>query len=405
MSKLRILFVDDETHILDGLKRMFHKQRNEWEMTFINDPHEALSAVERSPFDVVVTDMRMPGMSGAELLDEIIKIEPNILRIVLSGQSDRETIFESVKVAHQYLSKPCDTETLKSAIARACTLQEIVLDDNLKRLLSQLSSLPSLPSLYTKIMEEIQKPVASIDAVGEIISQDLAMSAKILQLANSAFFGFSQHVSSPTRAVIILGLDTIKALALSIKVFSKFDQVWLKGISLNSLWHHSMATGIFAQRIVIAEKGEKKTADYAFMAGLLHDLGKLVLASNLPGRFEAALTLSVNEGISIVEAEREVFGTTHAEVCAYMIGLWGLPDPIIEAIALHHSPERSRSKEFTPLTAVHVADVLEYEKGRDNDADDEYIVEDTYLSELGLLERLPKWREITMGQTGEEEND
>jgi len=329
----KILFVDDEPMVLNGLQRMLRPLRTQWEMTFVESGKKALEVLAATPFDVVVSDMRMPGMDGAQLLTEVKRLYPQIVRLILSGHSDKEMILRSVGPTHQYLAKPCDTETLKNTVARACALRDLLSDEPLKRLVSRMESLPSLPHLYAEIMNELQSPDSSIQKVGEIIAQDVGMTAKILQLVNSAFFGLRRHVSNPSQAASLLGLETVKALVLSSQVFSQFEEKTLTGLRLEALWSHSLAVGALARRICIQQSAPLKVTDDAFLAGLLHDAGKLVLAANVPEHYIQALTLASQRGLHPCDVERGVMGASHAEIGAYLLGLWGLPDPIVEALA------------------------------------------------------------------------
>lgn len=399
--KKRILFVDDETKVLGGLRRMLHPLRSEWEMEFATSGQEALTILAKAAFDVLVTDMRMPGMDGGKLLSEVMKQYPQIVRIILSGQSDQEMVIKTIATAHQYLSKPCDSETLKATVNRAFTLREIFMDKSLKELVSQVDSLPSLPSLYVALIEALQSPDTSIQKVGEIISKDIGMTAKLLQLVNSAFFGIRRHISSPAEAAILVGLDTIKALTFSIQVFSQFDPSKLSNFSIQTLWKHSLATGTLARQIIKSVNSDSKVADDALMAGLVHDVGGLVLASKLSEQYDKALVLARDKGIAHWEAEREIFGSTHAEVGAYLLCLWGLPDQIVEAIAFHHCPNNCPVQTFSPLTAVHVANALEQKGHPANDGLPAPEVDLDYLTKLGLVDRLPEWRKICQEVEGD----
>ena len=390
--KLRILFVDDEPKVLQGLQRMLRPMQQEWEMAFSESGKEALEILEKEPFDVVVSDMRMPGMDGAQLLNEVNKRYPKTVRFILSGHSDREMILKSVGPTHQYLTKPSDPEALKAVLKRALALRELLNNEVLKRLISRLKSLPSLPSLYVEVMKELQSPDSSVQKVGKIISQDMGMTAKILQLINSAFFGLPRQISSPEQAVGLLGLDTIRALVLSTHVFSQFDEAKLPGFHLTALWDHCVAVGSCANRIAKSEKAEKKSIDDALTAGLLHDSGKLVLATNLPDLYQEVLYMVDKQETNLLEAEKETFGTTHAEVGAYLLGLWGLPDPIVEAVAFHHHPNKCLSQAFSSLTAVHVANVLDHEERIDVESSSRSKIDLDYLSKLDIVDRLPAWR-------------
>ena len=390
--KLMILLVDDEPRVLQGLVRMMRSRRQEWEIATAASGPEALNLLSRQPFDVVVSDMRMPGMDGTHLLREVQERYPEIVRIILSGQSDQESALQSVMPAHQYLTKPCSDEVLKSAIERSCGLRDLLADHSLKQLVSRIDSLPSLPALYVKILEELESPYASIHKIGEVISQDIGMIAKILQLVNSAFFGYCRHISSPAQAVELLGLETIKALVLSVKIFSQMDRSSMTVLAMDRIWAHSLATGVFAKTIATAEKSERAVVDDAFMAGMLHDAGKLILAVNLPKQYQEALTVPRGHGDSVLEAERQTFGVTHAEVGAYLLALWGLPLPIVEAVAFHHFPGRCPQKQMGPLAAVHTGNCLEYAINGQEDAN--CRIDTAYLDELKILPRLPAWQAL-----------
>ena len=402
-DKKRVLFVDDEPRILDGLRRMLRSMRHEWRMSFAESGQEALAILANESFDVIVVDMRMPGMDGAQLLSEVRK-RHQIVRIVLSGTAHKKAILRAVGLAHQYLSKPCDAETLKSVLARAGALRGLLAadaeatnshpNDELGRLICQMESLPSLPSLHKELVEELGSPEPSTEAVGQIVSRDMGMTARVLQLVNSTFFGPRHHVAGPAQAVTLLGLETVKAL--DTRVFSPFDQANVESLSLRPLWEHSAAVGALARRIAVAENAGQESTDYALMAGLLHDVGKSVLAAHLPVEYGAALALAARKGVASPEAERAVFGATHAQVGAYLLGLWGLPDPIVMAAALHHDPIDGQ---FNVLTAVQAADFLWHQACPTSRENVSAQLDDTYLARPGLAERLAVWREICQEAT------
>jgi HD-like signal output (HDOD) protein len=392
----RVLFVDDEPKILEGLQRMLRSMRDEWEMEFAVGGPAALELLDTRSFDVIVTDMRMPVMDGAQLLAQVRGRHPQIVRIVLSGHSDQEMILSSVGPAHQYLSKPCDPELLKETVSRACTLRDLLTNERLTLLVSQMQSLPSLPSLYMELMKQLELPDPSIKKIGATISQDPGMTAKILQMVNSAFFGLRRHISNPADAVGLLGLDIVKALVLSIHVFSQFSSTRIPGFSLEALWEHTMAVGALSKQIARTEKQTPQVVDDSFTAGLLHECGKLVLAARLPREYGEMLTLASTEELPMDEAERKVFGATYPEVGAYLLGLWGLPDSIVEAVAFHQSPSQCPRDAFSPLTAVHVADFLVGESNLASGTSAASAELDrVYLSRLGLDERMESWKALS----------
>lgn len=353
-----VLFVDDNENILQGLKRLLRPLRDEWQMEFANSGERALELLSQIRFDVIVTDMKMPRMDGAQLLEAVMERHPQSVRIVLSGHSDEEMVMRAVGVAHQYLSKPCDCETLKSSITRALHLRRLLADPTLNVIVSRIDSVPSVPSLYQQIIDELRSPNGSIKRIGEIIGQDIGMTAKILKLVNSAFFSVRREITSPSQAVALLGLETIKGLVLSHHVFNTFRFEPAMRRALEGVAEHSLAVAALARDIAIAETGDKKMAENSFVAGLLHDLGKLVLGMGLAERYARVLREAERKGTPLWMAEKSEFGTTHAAVGAYLLGLWGLPDPILEAVAFHHVPSEAVCVGFTPLTAVHVANEL-----------------------------------------------
>jgi putative nucleotidyltransferase with HDIG domain len=389
---VRVLFVDDESLVLEGLQRMLRPLRSEWDMQFVDSGEGALALMATAPFHVVVSDMRMPGMSGADLLSEVMKRHPSTIRLILSGQSDHEQARKTVGTAHQYLSKPCDADTLKATVTRATGLLRIMSSDRLRLLIGRMDTLPSLPALYHQLVALMNRPNATLKQVGELIAQDMSMAAKVLQLVNSAFFGLGRNVTSPVEAAGLLGLETIQALVLSLHAFTSLDAARMSGLHLEAMWEHSMAVSSLARDITASERAPRAQVDAAFMAGMLHDIGKLVLAANLPEDYARVLATAQAQRIPLHEAERTAFGESHGEVGAYLLGLWGIANPIVEAIAFHHQPLSCSDHAFCPLTAVHVADALHHARSGEARPGD---LAAGYLKELGMQARLDVWCQLS----------
>src|SRR5215471_2964278 len=307
----RILFVDDEAKVLEGLERMLRPRRREWEMVFATSGAEALRLLEASPFDVIVTDMRMPEMDGAQLLEQVQKRFPSVVRLVLSGYFEMEMAIRAVPVAHQYLAKPCDPEKLRLAIDHACGFISILTDETPRKVVGAIGSLPSVPRTCAALLQALRNPDVPIDEVGRIIEQDVGMSAKVLQLANSAFFGLLQEITTVRAAVSYLGLDVLNHLVLSAEIFRTFHpRQGIAGFSIEQFQEHSRRTAAIAARL----PAPKKTISAAVVAALLHDTGKLVLAVRLPQKFELALQAARERECPFHKVEHEVIGTGHAEV-------------------------------------------------------------------------------------------
>ena len=393
-TKIKVLFVDDEPNVLGGLRRMLRGMRGEWEMFFAQSGVEALEVLEREACDVIVCDIRMPGMDGEQVLERVREVQPATTRIVLSGHADRITVLRTTRLAHLYLAKPCDGEAIKAAVNRTSNLRRLLDAESLRVIVSQMEFLPSAPSLHQDLLNEIDSPAADIKKMGRIISQDPGMTAKILQLANSAFFGIYRRISDAAEACVILGLDLVKAVALSYLVFAQLEGASISPSFINHAWQHSLLTGSTAWSIVRKESQDKPSASEAFTAGLLHDIGKLVLMANYPERYAHALERSRQEGTFLWQVEEEVFHGTHAAIGAYLMGLWGLPTELVEVVAFHHNPQASGLKGFSPLAAVHVADFLAYGASESKPAEEVCELDTHYLSQNGLAGRLPAWQAL-----------
>lgn len=366
--KPKILFVDDDRNILDSLRLALRSMRAEWDMTFAASGAEALEIMAKTPHDVVLTDMRMPGMDGAQLLAELQARHPAAVRMVLSGFADQQSIMRTVKLAHQYLCKPCPPHEIRDAIAKALRLRGVILNPGLRELVARIETLPALPLVFTRLTAALADESCSLALIGEILAQDVSMSTGILRLVNSAFFGLPVQVSSVPHAVRLLGTETIRVLVLSIHLFRTQDPGELPGFDLKALWEHSARVSCFAKSIAELENLGQAARDACFIAGMLHDVGKLVLASGLRGDCQKALDLAAAKGLRQHEAERQALGASHAEVGAYLLSLWGFSDAIVEAVCWHHDAERVLCREFSPLTAVAVANAFDHEQAHSGPA-------------------------------------
>jgi HD-like signal output (HDOD) protein len=390
--KTRILFVDDEDLALRGLNRLLYSMRDEWEMEFLDSGEKALNRMAIAPFDVVVSDMRMPGMNGAEFLNEVMKRYPKTVRLILSGYADRELILKCVGSTHQYLAKPCDADALKMTVRRAAELERTMKTEALRQLVTRCVELPSVPAVFSEMVEALQDPETDVETIGKIVVKDGAMTAKILKLVNSAFFGLGHKIADPNEAVAYLGTDTIKSLVLFANAFAEYERIKLDGFSIEALYAHSLIAARAAKMVAVQQNAERKLADESYVAGLLHDVGKLVFAANLTEDYQKVLSLAREKKLPIAAAEREIFGADHADIGGYLLGLWGLPVPVVEAIALHHKPRNVAQKTFAPLTAVHIGNVIaSAEKPSIPEVPiSKFDLE--YLSALGIPSNLEVWK-------------
>lgn len=379
---LRALFVDDDPAVLGGLKRMLRAIRNEIESDFVDNGPDALTKMESDGYDVVVTDIRMPGMNGIEVLEAVSADHPDMARLVLSGYSDRADTLRAAGLAHQYLAKPCDAAGLRSAILRSVRMREELSDPELRRLAGGARSLPSVPDLYNKINAELASDDPSAARIGDIIAHDPAMSLKILQIVNSSFFGLRREVADIGQATSLLGLDTISSLVLGAGVFSKAPADPVSAAMVSHVYESSVEIASVAKRIAQAAGADRAVVEEAYLAGLIQDIGILALATNWPSRWRQV------DRSHMELSEQSIFGTTHAAFGAYIASLWGLPDSLVEAIRYHTSTDGAPvSGDFSSLVALLVARAMV-----NNDFDMARITAETpYLEAMGLSAGLPDW--------------
>ena len=392
--KPSIVFVDDEANVLEGLKRMLYPLREYWDMAFCTGGRQALRILEGKPCDILVTDLLMPEMDGGKLLEEVHARYPNTIRLVLSGHSGRALALKAVLHAHQFLPKPTSAEELKQALERILTLQAVLTNPKVQALIARVDTLPALPEIHRKIMGELQQANPSIHRVAELITQDLGLSASIIKLVNSAFFGLRTRVSSPLHAVNLLGLEVLSALVLSVKLFSSFDQSQYPGFNLDFLWRHSLNTGLFAKAIARAEALPPREQDDIYIAGILHDIGKLALLSHGQGVYSDVLAKCREENTHVWMIEQRLLNTSHAELGAYLLSTWGLDQEIVHCIQAHHTLENYLGGHPLWAAIIHTANCFDHTLTVINASYSRHPLDMEGLTRMGVAGRLPAWSEV-----------
>jgi HD-like signal output (HDOD) protein len=382
MTRSRILFVDDEVAVLQGLRDYLRKDRHRWEVVFIASGQLALEELAKAPFDLVITDMRMPGMDGADLLAKVKELYPAAARMVLSGQADREAVLRAMPLAQQFLAKPCEAPVVQAIIERTFGLRDLLANERIRGIIGSLESLPSVPKTYLELTAAAAQKDSTIGELADIVERDPATSAKVLQLVNSAYFGGQQRAASIRGAVSYLGVDLVKGLALASSTFSTAEHLSVEGFSLEELRSTSLLVAQVARRIV----DKPKLRDEAFTTGLIHDVGKIVMAVGMPAEYSRVAAEAARSGLPVHLVEQEIFGVSHAEVGAYLLGLWGLPFSIVEAVAYHHRPAAVPEGDCELLAAVHAADALVDARGP--------ALDKVFLANKGFDSRLPQWQAI-----------
>ncbi len=394
----RLLFVEGDQAVPQRFSELLRERSRVWDVAAAPSANEAMALLEQRAFDGVVASARLPGGSGVDLLNELSRRFPNLVRLIRYAPEDKALLRGFVGWPPCHLTRDMDAREIELGLQGAFQLAEWMADPALKTLIPKMIRLPAMPELYEQVMKLLADPNSSTEDVGRLIAQDPALTAKMLQMVNAAAFGMAHPVTSAVEAVLVLGAERTKALILVANTALHFDLSVCEGFSQEQFWHHSLATAGQARSIVQLETKDNRLADQAFTAGVLHDIGKLLFAANLPQEYSRMLATAKHQKKSDEEAERLAFGASHAQLGACLLGTWGLPLEFLRAIAWHHAPSESGEVRFSILTAVHVANAFDHGKSGSSEGSSVLKLDHRYLSRLGLNDRWNHWRELGNGE-------
>ncbi|NMC21575.1 MAG: HDOD domain-containing protein, partial [Thermogutta sp.] len=389
----RIFFVDDEQKVVDGLRRMLRAMRDEWEMSFFSSGPAALEAMAVCRPDIVVSDMRMPGMNGAEFLGEVRRRHPGTVRLILSGQCDRDAVLDAAGPAHQFLSKPCSAETLRSTIGRICEIQDQLANTEIRAAVARLQALPIHASHLRTLAEVLAPPKTSETDLIRVVNQDLALFSKCLQLVSSGFLGTQPGVINPAEVVPAMGTDAIRSLVLEKRIFPALPAGSALESWANLFQKVSQATAETARRIAAEERAGPATVRLAEIGGHLARIGVAVLAVIDPAKYLQIWRLGVHRRMPKMDLEMRFYGVHRADVGAYLLGLWGAPSELVDIVRNTPWPRRAGDRDFSALTAAHAACFF-VEEAASELLQPNYSLDLPYLQEVGAISRLDCWREI-----------
>ncbi|HWD18065.1 MAG TPA: response regulator [Verrucomicrobiae bacterium] len=368
-----------------------------WKVKSAASGPAALAALEAQPCDALVASLGLAELDGPQLLNRARQKYPDVIRFLIATEADRAQVIKE-GLAQQFLTKPCDPATIRSALENAVAVDKWITDDAMRELVSRIRSLPTIPSIYLEVRAALKSPSASPDSIGAILGKDMAMTTKLLQVCNSSYFGLSRKITDVGEAVGLLGFDTVNSIVVAVKMLGYYDRIKPAYYSVDRLWRHSLNVAQHARKLALLHGAARGVAEAAYTAGLMHDLGKIVLVCNFCQEYEKAQVAAAADGRALWQVEKETFGATHADIGAYLLGRWGMPTEASEAAALHHQPLRTASQEFTVLTAVHVANALEDEINPPDGGLPGSTVDTIYLARIGCLSQLDAWREAITGQ-------
>ncbi len=384
---IHILLVDDELSILNDVREMLIYGDTGWNVQLAQSAERALDMLETQAFDVVIADLKMPGMDGAELLAIVRDQHPDVMRILMSGNADTTFTARLVPQAHQFLHKPCQPSHVREVVGRAWELGQRLASPDLKAALGLVGDLPRPPHSVLRLNALLDDPEADMSDVADVVEHDVALTAKLFKLVNSASYGLTREIRDVRETISYLGMNTVRNLAISVEVLRAVSALSDDNSNLvQEIHEHSVATAEIARQLVLV----RDQSNEAFVAGLLHDVGLLTLVSYFPEQFKALLVAAKRSSLSPWEFEIEIVGATHADIGAYLLNLWGLPYTIVEAVARHHDAMMIPHRRMDPAHAVCIADSIvtaQYEGALFNEKSNTTL-ETTYLEELGVLERV-----------------
>lgn len=358
-----ILFVDENQDVLDGFKRVLFKMRKEWDMDFVSGGESALEKLEQKSYNAVISDINMPVISGIELFEIVRENHPGTARIFISESADMKILIEVLGTAHQFLVKPVDPQVLKHTLSRVMSIRNYLKDSKLSKLVNKIVSLPSQPEVHLQLLQAIS--TSSLKEIAKIIEKDPAIAAKVLQLVNSPLLGIRKRIESIHHAITMIGVDILKALVLSLEIFSKFRLTGPSRKELDEIFNHCCTVAHYARIIAMEITNDRTTANDAYIGGLLHDIGKVIILSEfndsyfkIKDRYLQSQRRSDQVKTFSFQVEKEILGVGHAKLGAYLLELWGLPEILVETTAYHHSIGEYYYKMFSPVTAVHIADAV-----------------------------------------------
>jgi putative nucleotidyltransferase with HDIG domain len=386
--KIRVMFVDDDPMVVRGIARNMSMMGTKMTITVRTSAAEALASLAKEMVDVIITDLYMPVMDGSVLLEEVRMRYPTVLRFVLSGEAKPEIMLRASRVAHQYLSKPCETALLHKTIVEMLARMETIKNSEVAKTISHLEGVPSRQASLAEFLRLLNDNSVPLEQITTSLKKDPGLCARLLKVANSPYFGHSGSIESLDDAIGLLGMDMIVSMAASHKLFAVTPPPSSSNLHLDALWEHCVYVSTLVRYIGNKLKVPQSVLREASTAALLHDIGKLVLAYAVPSGFAAAYTRAKADHMPGWQAEYFIFGNHHAEIGGCLLKLWGLPPAVVDAVSMHHTPHHCAEDRVSAVTLVHIADTIAHAGTNDGATT---FLDFALLKALNLPEDLNYW--------------
>ena len=385
--------LDDECRFTNWSQEV-SSSKFSWEFIRFDSKESLLMLLEERLCDAVIIPCTMRAQVDIEFMTRISNIQPSAVRIFLGAEFWNATHkAKAADIAHRIYPSAVKVEEIGDSLEYQIKLLKLLNRSSLQAYVGKVGCLPSPPKLYTQLTDAVNSEMADLREISEIVEQDPAVVAQVMKQVNSAFFGFNRTITDLKEAISMLGVRNLRSLALSSQLNSQFKSGndWDR-FSFEQLNQRSLLVARLAQALCRRAGANKITQDQAFLAGLLHDVGVLIMASHDADQYKKLLNYSVKKQKPIYLVEKASFGFFHGEVAGALLALWNLPPQVIEAVMLHHVPHLSKETSFSPLTAVHVADAMLPSVDVEGDCDLASSLSLRYLDQVGVMEEVPQWR-------------
>ncbi len=379
MTIEHILFVEMQGKALQRVMQDLTVRRPDWHMVRVTDQEATLRVLSQYRVGVVVAGCKIKRNQCERLFEMVKEHDATAIRIALVGNLGNDPVRE-MNYTHQFLLDSCSPKRVERTLEGALAVREMTENTpSLLKFAKDLKPLPTPPLLYFDVKEELESPKGSVQSIARLIARDPALTAKILRTANSGLYAMPRTIADLGMAIGLLGTDMVLALVLGAHLYS---QLPIPGLDLDQIWLHSMAVSLLAKRIAEDESGDRQQASSAGVAGLLHDVGQLILLTQDARAYFSVLRRSHGNEGNLVAIEQEQFDLDHALLGGYLLALWGLPDDIVTAVSNHHLLKLGTPQSLTVTSkAVFVAEWLlqEYNVHK------EILTECTSQESLGIV--------------------
>ena len=363
--KVRVLIIDKNDEIRFELQSGLKKHVDSYDFLYTDKTDGVEESLNVNEIDIVLADISLEKKEDIQLLKSIKEDFPELFIVVFTGEESKLNVNDIYRFSHQILSKPINVDKVIESFERRKRMMKYLHDGKLMGVINNITDLPTLPETYLKIEEEMASKNVSVQRISSILSHDLSFTVKILHVVNSPFFGLKYKINNVMQAVSLLGVNIIKSLVLYHHTFSispigpKFKNYF------EQLWIHSNKVGRYAEQILYdTNQAELEMIEEAYIAGLLHDIGKVVML-NIDGYPDKVFEYIKEHETRFSNAEYKIFGTSHSEIGAYFLSLWGLPERTAESVFTHNNPSLLDFSRFTVESAVFIANILANEDSID----------------------------------------